>query len=113
MPAGDALHRARRHQGLDLVGDLPGSAPPSTSSSRNSLPSTPPARLTSSAASRAQVSQVGPKIPAGPRIGYTRATFRTDPSAVNHSGARRRGGGLCMAHMMAAEVVLPNRRFAG
>ncbi|GGQ57658.1 hypothetical protein GCM10010250_61350 [Streptomyces althioticus] len=52
-------------------------------------------------------------MPAGPRIGYTRATFRADPSAVNHSGVRRRGVGLCMAHMMAGGVELPNRRFAG
>lgn len=65
------------------------------------------------AASRAQDAQVGPKMPAGPRIGWTRATFRADPSAVYHSGARRRGGGLCTAHMTAAEVELPNRRFAG
>lgn len=83
-----------------------GSAPPSTSRSRSSLPSTPPALLTSSAASRAQVSQVGPNTPAGPCIGYTSATFSVEPSTVNHSGTLKGTGpgtgtepgtGRCMA----------------
>src|SRR4051794_28957617 len=51
-----------------------GDAPPSTRTSRSSLPRTPDSALTSSAASWAQHSQDGPKIPAGPWRGITRAT---------------------------------------
>src|SRR3954463_13264221 len=52
----------------------PGGAPPSTSTSRSWRPSTPVSALTSSAASWAQHSHDGPKIPAGPCSGTTRAT---------------------------------------
>lgn len=75
---------------------LDGSAPPSTSRSRSSRPRTPPAALTSSTASRAHASHPGPKIPAGPCIGYTSATFSTDASTVNHSGVRRCADGSDM-----------------
>src|SRR3954471_21354833 len=56
-----------------------GGAPPSTSTSRSSLPSTPDWALTSSAASCAQHSHDGPKIPAGPCNGTTKATSSVAP----------------------------------
>ena len=91
MPPGDALHDAELDTSAStLGGDLRcGAAPPSTGSSRSSLPSTPPERLTSSAASRAHNSHVGPKIPAAPCMGKTSATLTTESSAVNQSS----GGG--------------------
>lgn len=46
-------------------------------------------------------------------MGWTRATFRVPASAVNRSGARRRGDGLCLALMMTARPPRPDPRFAG
>lgn len=60
-----------------------GGAPPSTGTSRSSRPSTPPRWLTSSTASWAQSSQLGPNMPAGPRIGYTSAMLTTPRSTVS------------------------------
>lgn len=46
-------------------------------------------------------------------MGGTRATFRVPASAVNRSGARMRGDGLCLALMTTARPPRPNPRFAG
>src|ERR1044072_370791 len=70
------------------VATCSGGAPPSTSTRRTSLPSTPDAALTSSAASWAQHSQEGPKMPAGPWSGITRAT--SSASRARFAGAPSR-----------------------
>src|SRR5215475_14187450 len=56
-----------------------GGADPSMTDRCSSRPSTPSAALTSSAASCAHSSHEGPKIPAEPCNGMTRATFTTAP----------------------------------
>ena len=67
-----------------FLATLAGAAPPSTGTRLSSRPSTPPSALISSIASVAQLSQDGPKMPAGPCSGITSAMEST---------SRLRGGG--------------------